>query len=231
LSLAGPSSTPDLEAAVQYAQAHGVLIVAAAGNDGANLASAPTYPASYPEDNVIGVAATSQAGGLSSVSDYGPGADVAAPGEEILSTAMGGGYEWRTGTSMAAPQVTGALALLASVRPDLDGNGLENALFAGLRHGSLPVQDGSLDVGAALHSVIPATAWKSAPVAPASSYASSASAKRTTAAAKTTQKKVVKKLTRAQKRAIAARKKAAAKRKKAAAKARAKRLAAKRRQR
>jgi subtilisin family serine protease len=233
LSLAGPSSTPDLEAAIQYAQAHGVLVVVAAGNDGQDLASAPTYPAAYPEANVIGVAATTRDGGLSTVSDYGPGADVAAPGEEILSTALGGGYEWRTGTSMAAPQVTGALALLASARPDLDGPGLESALLGGLRHGSLPVEDGALDVGAALHSVIPATAWKSAPAAaPVSSYASSAGAKSTRTTAKTTRKKVVKKkLTKAQKRAAAARKKAAVKRRKAAARARAKRLAAKRRRR
>jgi subtilisin family serine protease len=237
LSLAGPSSTPDLESAVQYAQARGVLIVAAAGNDGHDLASAPTYPAAYGESNVIGVAATTRDGGLSSVSDYGPGADVAAPGEEILSTALGGGYEWRTGTSMAAPQVTGALALLASVRPDLDGGGLENALFAGLRRGSLPVQDGSLDVGAALRSVIPAAAWRNAPAAPVSSYAfTSARSTTTRAAAKRSARKVVKKkrLTAAQKRAAAARKKAARKRaarKKqlAAKRARAKRLAAKRR--
>jgi subtilisin family serine protease len=237
LSLAGPSSTPDLESAVQYAQAHGVLVVVAAGNDGRDLASTPTYPAAYGESNVIGVAATTRDGGLSSVSDYGPGADVAAPGEEILSTALGGGYEWRTGTSMAAPQVTGALALLASVRPDLDGNGLESALFSGLRHGSLPVQSGALDVGAALHAVIPAAAWKVAAVAPVSSYASSSAAsrsttsaakKRSTAAAK--RKVVRKKLTAAQKRAAAARKKraAAARKKKLAARARAKRLAAKR---
>lgn len=230
LSLAGPSSTPDLESAVQYAQARGVLVVVAAGNDGHDLASAPTYPAAYGESNVIGVAATTRTGGLSSVSDYGPGADVAAPGEEILSTALGGGYEWRTGTSMAAPEVTGALALLASVRPDLDGNSLESALFSGLRHGSLPVQNGALDVGSALHAVIPAAAWKAAPVAPLSSYSSSSSAKSSTTAAK---KKVVrKKPTAAQKRAAAARKKAAAKkaaaRKKRLARARAKRLAAKR---
>jgi subtilisin family serine protease len=235
LSLAGPTSTPDLESAVQYAQARGVLVVVAAGNDGHDLASAPTYPAAYGESNVIGVAATTRDGGLSSVSDYGPGADVAAPGEEILSTALGGGYEWRTGTSMAAPQVTGALALLASVRPDLDGGGLESALFSGLRRGSLPVQSGALDVGAALHAVIPASAWKVAPVAPVSSYASSSgrgSVRSSTAAKKrttTAKRKVVrKKLTAAQrKRAAAARKKTAA-RKKRLARARAKRLAAKR---
>jgi subtilisin family serine protease len=170
LSLAGPTSTPDLEDAVRYAQAHGVLIVAAAGNDGADLTTSPTYPAAYGEDNVLGVAATTRDGGLSSVSDYGPGADVAAPGEQILSTALGGGYEWRTGTSMAAPEVAGALVLLAAARPDLDGNGLRDALLAGARHTGLPVSGGALDVGAALHAVIAPGAWKSAPNEGLSSY-------------------------------------------------------------
>ncbi len=170
LSLAGPTSTPDLEDAVRYAQARGVLIVAAAGNDGADLASSPTYPAAYGEDNVLGIAATTRDGGLSSVSDYGPGADVAAPGEQILSTALGGGYEWRTGTSMAAPEVAGALVLLAAARPDLDGSHLRDALLAGVRHTGLPVSAGALDVGAALRGVIAPGAWKAAPDAGLSSY-------------------------------------------------------------
>ncbi|HEV7495974.1 S8 family peptidase [Baekduia sp.] len=170
LSLAGPTSTPDLEDAVRYAQARGVLIVVAAGNDGADLSTSPTYPAAYGEDNVLGVAATTRDGGLSSVSDYGPGADVAAPGEQILSTALGGGYEWRTGTSMAAPEVAGALVLLAAARPDLDGNGLRDALLAGVRHTGLPVSAGALDVGAALHGVIAPGVWKNAPDEGLSSY-------------------------------------------------------------
>jgi subtilisin family serine protease len=170
LSLAGPTSTPDLEDAVRYAQARGVLIVVAAGNDGADLATAPTYPAAYGEDNVLGVAATTRDGGLSSVSDYGPGADVAAPGEQILSTALGGGYEWRTGTSMAAPEVAGALVLLAAARPDLDADGLRDALLAGVRHTGLPVSAGALDVGAALRTVIAPGAWKSAPDESLSAY-------------------------------------------------------------
>jgi subtilisin family serine protease len=187
LSLAGPTSTPDLEAAVQYARARGVLIVAAAGNDGADLAASPTYPAAYGEDNVLGIAATTRDGGLSSVSDYGPGADIAAPGEQILSTALGGGYEWRTGTSMAAPEVAGALVLLAAARPDLDGNGLRGALLAGVRHTGLPVSAGSLDIGAALHGVIAPSAWKSAPDEGLSSY--TAAAVRSTAKAKAVKKK------------------------------------------
>jgi subtilisin family serine protease len=170
LSLAGPTSTPDLEDAVRYARAHGVLIVVAVGNDGADLTSAPTYPAAYGEDNVLGIAATTRDGGLSSVSDYGPGADIAAPGEQILSTGLGGGYEWRTGTSMAAPEVAGALVLLAAARPDLDANRLRDALLAGVRHTGLPVSSGALDAGAALRGVIAPGAWKSAPDGTLSSY-------------------------------------------------------------
>jgi subtilisin family serine protease len=170
LSLAGPTSTPDLEAAVHYARARGVLIVVAVGNDGADLAASPTYPAAYGDDNVLGTAATTRDGGLSSVSDYGPGADVAAPGEQILATALGGGYEWRTGTSMAAPEVAGALVLLAAARPDLDGKGLRDALLAGVRHTGLPVSAGALDVGAALRGVIDPGAWNEAPDERLSSY-------------------------------------------------------------
>jgi subtilisin family serine protease len=168
LSLAGPSPTTDLEDAVRYAQQHGVLIVVAAGNDGADLASAPTYPAAYAQDNILGVAATTPTGGLSSVSDYGTGADVAAPGEQILSAALGGGYEWRTGTSMAAPHIAGALVLLAAARPDLDAAGLRDALLQSTRHTGLPVETGAVDVGAALHSVIAPASWNAAPVAASS---------------------------------------------------------------
>jgi subtilisin family serine protease len=232
LSLAGPTSTPDLEDAVRYAQAHGVLIVAAAGNDGADLATAPTYPAAYGEDNVLGIAATTREGGLSSVSDYGPGADVAAPGEQILSTALGGGYEWRTGTSMAAPQVAGALVLLAAARPDLDGNGLRDALLGGVRHTGLPVSAGALDVGAALRGVIAPGAWKSAPSEALSSYnvatvRSTTKVKAKSTTAKKTAKAKDKTSSKATKKAKArARAQTKAKARKAAARAKAKRRAA-----
>jgi subtilisin family serine protease len=167
LSLAGPKGTADLDAAVTYAHDRGVLIVVAAGNDGADLAATPTYPTAYPQDNVLGVAATKQDGSLSPVSDYGPGADLAAPGEQILSTALGGGYEWRTGTSMAAPHVAGALVLLAAARPGLGGAALRDALLGATRRTGLPVATGALDAGAALKAVIAPGAWKAAPLADA----------------------------------------------------------------
>ncbi len=163
LSLAGPTGTPDLEGAMLYAQQHDVLVVVAAGNDGLDLAASPTYPASFGEDNIIGVAATTDRGGLSDVSDYGPGADLAAPGEDVLSTAIDGGYEWRTGTSMAAPHVTGTLALMAAARPDLGGAALRDALLLGARRGTLPVENGALDAAVALRRIIAPGAWRAAP--------------------------------------------------------------------
>ena len=162
LSLAGPAPSGDLENAIGDARAHGVLVVVAAGNDGRDLAGAPSYPAAYPEDNVLGVAATAPGGGLAGISDFGAGADLAAPGEDILSTALGGGYESRTGTSMAAPAVTGALVLLAAARPDLDAAGLRDALLGSTRRGGLPVETGALDAAAALRGVIAADAWRPA---------------------------------------------------------------------
>jgi subtilisin family serine protease len=234
LSLAGPTSTSDLEDAVRYARARGVLIVVAVGNDGADLTSSPTYPAAYGEDNVLGIAATTSDGGLSSVSDYGPGADVAAPGEQILSTALGGGYEWRTGTSMAAPEVAGALVLLAAARPDLDGNRLRDALLAGVRHTGLPVSAGALDVGAALHGVIAPGAWKSAPDEGLSSY--TVATVRSTAKAKAVKKKATSKAkakgktsSKATKKAKARARAKARKARKAAARAEVKRRSAHRR--
>jgi subtilisin family serine protease len=163
LSLAGAAHSAELEDAVTEAQRAGVLVVAAAGNDGRDLAAAPSYPASLPEANVIGVGATTEAGALSNISDFGTGVDIAAPGEDILSTARGGAYEWRTGTSMAAPEVTGALVLLASARPDLDWVGLRDALFAGARRTGLGVASGALDVGASLRAIVPPAAWRAEP--------------------------------------------------------------------
>jgi subtilisin family serine protease len=233
LSLAGPAGTPDLRDAVDYAQAHGVLVVVAAGNDGADLASSPTYPTSYPQDDVLGVAATNESGGLSAVSDYGPGADLAAPGEQILSTALGGGYEWRTGTSMAAPHVAGALVLLAAARPDLDAAGLRGALLGATRRTGLPVETGALDAGAALHAVIPAADWKAAPQDDAlSSYAVTATQlkARAKAPAKAKAKKAKAKKARGRAKATSPKaKRAAARARKLAAQRRANKHAALRR--
>jgi subtilisin family serine protease len=159
LSLAGDGYSQALDQAITAARAAGVLVVAALGNEGRDTAVAPMFPACLAGDNVLGVAATRPGGGLFSMSNYGLCSDLAAPGEDILSTALGGGTEWRSGTSMAAPHVAGALVLLAAARPDLDAAGLRDALLAGVRATGQAVGAGRLDAAGALRHVIAPEAW------------------------------------------------------------------------
>ncbi|MCX7924238.1 MAG: S8 family serine peptidase, partial [Fimbriimonadales bacterium] len=123
LSLGGVTGTQQLYDAVNYAWNRGCLVVAAAGNNGSN---APFYPASY--ENVVAVAATDPNDYLTSFSQYGAWVDIAAPGQAILSTVPGGGYESWSGTSMACPHVAGAAALIWSRVPSLSNQQLRQAL-------------------------------------------------------------------------------------------------------
>ncbi|MEA2256586.1 MAG: hypothetical protein QOG35_2631 [Solirubrobacteraceae bacterium] len=162
LSLTGPSPGPDLAAAISDAAAAGVIVVAAAGNDHADDDATPTYPAGLDAPNLVSVTSSDRAGGLGPEANYGRGTvDLAAPGVGILSTAAGGGYELRSGTSMAAAQVSGALALLASAAPGLGWQSLRDALMGSARPSALPVLAGRLDVAAALARVVPAGRWRS----------------------------------------------------------------------
>ena len=150
VSLAGPRPSRPLRDAVEAARRAGVLIVAAAGNDGRSLDDEPSYPVSLPAANVLGVAAIEQDGALVAASNRGAAAELTAPGAAILSTARGGWYELRTGTSVAAPVVTGAAALVASAAPFTDYRGLIAALTAGARPTALPGGMIRLDAGAAV---------------------------------------------------------------------------------
>ena len=97
----------------------------------------------------MAVTSSDQRGALAPSASFGRSSvDLAAPGEEILSTARGGGYELRSGSSMAAAQVSGAAVLLASARPDLGWRGMRSALLGSARPTSLPVAAGRLDVAA-----------------------------------------------------------------------------------
>jgi subtilisin family serine protease len=151
VSLNGPDRSQVIEDAIQAVQAEGVLVVASAGNDGQDLGAVPSYPASYPEDDVLTVGSVGQSGGMSGFSNRGAPVDVYAPGEDVLSTAPGDTYDARVGTSVAAPHVTGTLALLAAAWPGASAADLRSALASGMRHGpdGLPV----LDAAAALRAV------------------------------------------------------------------------------
>jgi subtilisin family serine protease len=154
LSLTGPSPGPDLAAAVDAAAAANVLVVAAAGNAHADDDVVASYPANLDAPNLVTVTSSDQRGVLAPSASFGRSSvDLAAPGEEILSTARGGGYEFRSGTSTAAAQVSGALALLAGARPALGGEALRAALLGAARRSSLPVAAGALDIGAALRRI------------------------------------------------------------------------------
>jgi subtilisin family serine protease len=115
----GAAADPFLEQAIANAQSHGDIFVAAAGNNGSNNDTSPDYPASFPLDNIVAVAATDNTDHLAGFSDYGPqSVALAAPGADILSALPQDNYGSFSGTSMATPEVTGVLALVWGQHPN-----------------------------------------------------------------------------------------------------------------
>lgn len=172
-------TTASIIAAIQYAEANGasicnlslgssqndpalyrtmaasdMLFVAAAGNDGADLSVSPSYPASYELDNLITVANLNYDGTLHYSSNYGEAVDLAAPGSYILSTTPEDGYSYMTGTSMAAPMVTAAAAMVYSYYEDITLADVKEILLSSVRQldslEDLTATGGMLDLGAAM---------------------------------------------------------------------------------
>ena len=136
-----------IEDAVAYAYARGCVLVAAAGNEGA---VGSWYPAGLK--NVISVAGLGRERQLYSESNFGATIDIVAPGDEILSTDLNGGYQNRSGTSVAAAHVSGVAALVLSANPDYSNTEIRETLntTAGQLFISSVVGAGSLDAHAAL---------------------------------------------------------------------------------
>ena len=107
MSLGGSNYSQILQDAVDYAARHNVLLVASSGNTNSNFV---LYPARLPQ--VIAVAATNANNQHASFSNYGAEIDIAAPGDNILSLWLGGGYSTFSGTSMATAYVSGLAAVL-----------------------------------------------------------------------------------------------------------------------
>ncbi len=110
-----------LKEAMRVASTAGHLFVVAAGNEGTYTDEGySAHPSGITLSNILSVAATDRNDALTSFSNYGEvEVDIAAPGEDIYSTMPNNQYEFLDGTSMAAPHVTGAAALLYSIKPDL----------------------------------------------------------------------------------------------------------------
>ncbi|MFE3867271.1 S8 family peptidase [Flavobacterium sp. LS2P90] len=136
-SWGGGGFSQALQDAIERANSAGILFIAAAGNSGTNNDATPSYPASYPNANVIAVASITSTGALSSFSQYGAtSVDIGAPGSGIWSTVPTrskgqniSSYASYNGTSMATPHVSGAAALYASLNPGATAAQIKGALL------------------------------------------------------------------------------------------------------
>ena len=142
LSLAGPRD-PLMEKAVAAAAAKGVIMVAAAGNNGDK--APPAYPAAYRD--VIAVTAIDARDQLYKRANHGRYIAIAAPGVDVLAPARGKGHDLQSGTSFAAAHVSGILALMLERNPELTAETARRALVESAVDLGEPGQDESFGAG------------------------------------------------------------------------------------
>lgn len=161
-SWGGAGSTQTLRNAFENADRNGVLNVVAAGNEGINIDVNPVYPASYTFSSILTVAATDARDNMANFSNYGStSVDLGAPGVSIYSTIPGNSYQNLSGTSMAAPFVSGAAALIKSTEPELSASEIKNLIMNNVNPVSslsgVTVTGGRLNLYKALQSIAPVT--------------------------------------------------------------------------
>jgi len=120
-SWSGGGYNPALEAVIESSD---MLFVCSAGNKGDNIDYKPVYPACFELSNIISVGAINNRGDISKVSNVGTKVDVLAPGEDIISILPEENFIFASGTSSAAPYVTGIAALAKSISHDITANEL-----------------------------------------------------------------------------------------------------------
>lgn len=138
-SWGGPACSQTLKNTIGSLANSGILFVVAAGNDGLDLDVSPDYPANYNLANQITIGATNINDYLTTWSNSSYNfVHLGAPGDSIFSS-VSGGYAYMSGTSMAAPFVTGAAALLWSVKPNATFTQIKQALLSGVDSRNLRV--------------------------------------------------------------------------------------------
>ncbi|HNF89784.1 MAG TPA: S8 family peptidase [Thiobacillaceae bacterium] len=157
-SWGGGAYSQSLADAFTAAQNANIVMVVAAGNDGKNIDTSPSYPAAMTHANIVSVAATTSTDARASYSNYGATAvDLAAPGDAILSSIPGATYASFSGTSMASPHVAGAASLLLAANPALTYAQVKSAILdhvdANAAMAGKSVTGGRLNLKAALASV------------------------------------------------------------------------------
>jgi subtilisin family serine protease len=116
----GIAPSADEKAAIERAMKKGILFVAAAGNERSNSDVRKYYPADYGLPNILSVTAIDRFKNVLASSNYGEkSVDIAAPGNDIISTLPGGQYGYMTGTSQATAFATGVAALVMANNPQL----------------------------------------------------------------------------------------------------------------
>jgi subtilisin family serine protease len=159
-SFGGGDYSISLQSAIASAGEAGILFVAASGNSGDDNDEHPQFPAGYDLPNVISVGALTRYNVAATFSNFGDtSVDLFAPGALIASTGPNGSYYYNSGTSMAAPHVTGAIALVASAAPSLDAVGLKQVVYETVHAVSdlRCATGGRLDVNAAVRLAIERT--------------------------------------------------------------------------